>query len=76
MNLCTRFLAAATVAVIGFGGTAFAKNPVQKESTCGDFGTSIFMEDSPVAAAKKALKEEKLVMVLHVSGHFEDPKLT
>ena len=76
MNLRTRFLVAAIFAAVGFGGKAFAKNPVQKESTCGDYGTSIFMEDSPTLAAKKALKEEKLVMVLHVSGHFEDPKLT
>ncbi len=42
----------------------------------GDFGTSIFFEESPQQAAKIALKEEKLVFVLHVSGHFEDPKLT
>jgi hypothetical protein len=42
----------------------------------GDFGTSILFEDSPQDAAKRALKEEKLVLVLHVSGYFEDPKLT
>ena len=53
MKLCTRFLVAAILAAIGFGGTANAKSPVQKESTCGDYGTSIFMEDNPVQAAKK-----------------------
>jgi hypothetical protein len=39
-------------------------------------GTSIYFEDSPSEAARKALKEQKLVLVLHVSGHFEDPRFT
>ena len=46
-------------------------------STCkGDYGTSVHFEKSPSDAAKKALKEEKLVCVLHISGHFEDPDFT
>ncbi|MBL8799662.1 MAG: hypothetical protein JNM56_37615, partial [Planctomycetia bacterium] len=45
-------------------------------ATCGDYGTSIEFDDTPQDAAKRALKEEKLVLVLHVSGHFEDPGLT
>lgn len=46
-------------------------------ATCsGDYGTNLFFEDSPRDAARKALKEEKLVLVLHISGHFEDPGLT
>jgi hypothetical protein len=54
-----------------------ASPPAPKAETCsGDFGTSILFEDSPSEAAKKALKEEKLVLILHVSGQFEDPKLT
>jgi hypothetical protein len=65
-------------------GSASAREPVAKPTpkpaapaVCtGDFGTSIYFEDSPQEAAKKALKEEKLVLVLHVSGHFEDPNLT
>jgi hypothetical protein len=32
--------------------------------------------DSPKAAARAAEKEQKLVMVLHISGHFEDPGIT
>jgi hypothetical protein len=40
------------------------------------FGTSVQFEDTPSAAARKALKEHKLVFVLHVSGHFEDPRFT
>jgi hypothetical protein len=49
----------------------------QGEATsCGKHGTTVAFEDSPAEAAKKAKTEEKLVMVLHVSGLFEDPKLT
>ena len=44
-------------------------------TTCGH-GTKIDFMDNPKEAAALAKKEEKLVMVLHVSGHFEDPGLT
>jgi hypothetical protein len=44
--------------------------------TCGEYGTTVHFEKTPSLAAKKALKEEKLVMVLHVSGLFEDPEFT
>ena len=47
-----------------------------KAEACGEHGTSLHFEDSPSDAAKKALKEEKLVMVLHISGYFEDPEFT
>ena len=45
---------------------------------CGkqSYGTSVEWSGSPSEAAAKARKEEKLVFVLHVSGHFEDPKFT
>jgi hypothetical protein len=39
-------------------------------------GTSIEFVDTPSEAARLAKKEHKLVFVLHVSGLFEDPKLT
>ena len=42
----------------------------------GCHGTTINFVDSPSEAARKAKKEEKLVFVLHVSGHFEDPRFT
>ena len=45
------------------------------ETTCG-YGTKIDFVDTPKEAAALAKKQEKLVMVLHVSGHFEDPGLT
>jgi len=51
-------------------------NPVKPVEKCGEFGTSVHFEDTPAGAAKQAKKDEKLVLVLHVSGHFEDPKLT
>jgi hypothetical protein len=44
-------------------------------TTCGH-GTKIDFVESPKDAAALAKKQEKLVMVLHVSGHFEDPGLT
>jgi hypothetical protein len=44
--------------------------------TCGKFGTSVQFVSTPSEAGKRALKEEKLVLVLHVSGHFEDSKFT
>lgn len=59
--------------------TAHAQSPLTKSpdtATCGDYGTSIRFEKTPKDAATKALKEEKLVMVLHVSGLFEDPDFT
>ena len=43
---------------------------------CGNHGTAVQFFDTPTEAAKQAQKEQKLVFVLHVSGIFEDPKLT
>jgi len=57
------------------GGLTGGINALE-EATCGDHGTSIHFEKSPKDAAKKALKEEKLVFVVHISGLFEDPDLT
>ena len=65
--------------LLGSGGAGFGQNdPSRKkeEATCGRHGTTVVFEDTPAEAAKKAKKEEKLVMILHVSGLFEDPKLT
>ena len=45
---------------------------------CGtqSYGTSVVWSGTPSEAAAKAKTEGKLVFVLHVSGHFEDPKFT
>jgi len=48
----------------------------EEKATCGKHGTSVEFVDTPAEAAKIAKKEQKLVMVLHVSGYFEDPNLT
>jgi hypothetical protein len=44
--------------------------------TCGSYGTAVEFVGSPKEAAQQAEKEQKLVLVLHVSGHFEDPGIT
>jgi len=82
MNLFGRGLAVALATGLCLGVATAGESPKSpllptgKEATCGEFGTSVHFEDSPADAAKQALKDEKLVMVLHVSGHFEDPRFT
>jgi hypothetical protein len=44
-------------------------------ASCG-YGTAVEFVDTPREAAALARKQEKLVFVLHVSGHFEDPQFT
>ncbi len=46
------------------------------EPTCKAYGTAVVFAKTPSEAAKLAAKEEKLVMVLHISGLFEDPDFT
>jgi len=53
-----------------------AEDLIVPEKTCGDYGTTVTFVDSPAEAAKQALKEEKLVFVLHVSGNFEVSEFT
>ena len=65
----------ALTAVLTWAGGAAAKPPTKTES-CGEYGTTVHFEDTPADAAKEAKKAEKLVMVLHVSGHFENPEFT
>jgi hypothetical protein len=63
-----RYLMLATVVALWMA-------PLSAAEKCG-FGTKIDFVDSPKEAAATAKKEQKLVLVLHVSGHFEDPGLT
>jgi hypothetical protein len=49
---------------------------LDKKPACSKHGTSVEFVSSPSEAARQAKKEEKLVFILHVSGHFEDPNLT
>ncbi len=48
--------------------------PKQPETAC--HGTAVEFVSTPVEAAKVAAQQKKLVLVLHVSGHFEDPDFT
>jgi hypothetical protein len=77
MNALKRMIAiAACVGLCSTSTLAGEKNPynpVKPVEKCGEYGTSVQFADTP---AKQAKKDEKLVLVLHVSGHFEDPKLT
>jgi hypothetical protein len=63
-------------------GLAGALAPEGKEGRqadkpgCGSHGTAIDFVDTPREAAARAKKAEKLVFILHVSGHFEDPRFT
>lgn len=67
----TRLLFALTAAaLVAASGWAFDK----PGDVC--FGTAIQFVDSPKEAAARAKKDEKLVMILHVSGNFEDPRFT
>ena len=52
---------------------AVLAGPALGEGAC---GTAVEFVDSPKEAAALAKKEEKLVFILHVSGHFEDPRFT
>jgi hypothetical protein len=63
--------------LVGVAAVALLACPAiaQDPTTCGH-GTKIDFLDNPKEAAAIAKKQEKLVMVLHVSGHFEDPGLT
>ena len=56
--------------------TTFGQPAMASEPTCGEYGTTVEFAASPAEAAKRALKEEKLVFVLHVSGLFEEPNYT
>lgn len=70
-----RLLVAGLLAVV-LGGMARADEVKPGSTVCGSYSTSVNFEKSPTDAARRALKEEKLVMVLHVSGHFEDADFT
>ena len=83
-GLCLASLAglglASATELVGRPATPIAKKaPVAKdapEGMCGSHGTSLDFVDTPKEAATLAKKEGKLVLVLHVSGHFEDPRFT
>ncbi len=70
-------LSAVLALALATGSVGFHNQPVlAEEEVCGEYGTSVIFADSPAEAAKQALKEEKLVFILHVSGEFEESGLT
>jgi hypothetical protein len=64
--------------VLAVAGLVAAEDLKSKpdKPTCGNHGTTIDFVDTPRDAATQAKKAGKLVLVLHVSGHFEDPRFT
>lgn len=84
----TRVVLTAAVLVLGSVAWAQKKEPPTPvgppvrggasgdEATCSRHGTAIDFLPTPGAAAAAAKKNEKLVFVLHLSGHFEDPGFT
>jgi hypothetical protein len=62
--------------LLGMAAVALFAAPVRADDESCSFGTRIRFVDTPKQAAALARKSEKLVFVLHVSGHFEDPGLT
>jgi hypothetical protein len=88
----TLFLTAAGLgvsALLALAAPAGAKDPVKPplpgpeplltdkpKASCSRHGTTIDFFKTPKEAAEQAKKDENLVFVLHLSGIFEDPKLT
>ncbi len=53
------------------------KDPAPKAvENCDTYGTKVHFQPAPAMAFKKALADNKLVFILHVSGNFEDPQFT
>ena len=53
-----------------------AKAPAAEDKRDPTCGTAIHFVHSPTVANRDALKEDKLVFILHVSGNFEDSQFT
>ena len=70
------FSAAGMCLALALGSLTAAGPGPAKEGSCGSYGTRVEFVSTPSEAARQAKKEQKLVFVLHVSGHFEDPTLT
>jgi hypothetical protein len=70
-------LALGLAAWAGMSAALAADRPFDPPSAkCSGHGTSVQFYDTPTEAAAHAKAEQKLVLVLHLSGIFEDPGLT
>lgn len=65
---------AVLASVLCVGATVTAAEA--EKPACNGYGTTIAFLDTPREAAHWSTQEGKLVFVLHVSGHFEDPRFT
>jgi hypothetical protein len=71
-----------SAALLAAGGTVWGdSNDKSRGSTTStrqdrSFGTALQWEQKLEQAAKKAKRENKLLLVLAVAGHFEDPFFT
>ena len=61
--------------LVGFLVLALSVTAVAQEK-CRKHGTAVEWEESVEAARAKAEIQGKLLLVLHVSGRFEDPEFT
>ena len=76
MRRVVLFTAAGAWLALALGSVTAGGPGTVKEGSCGNYGTSVEFVSNPSEAARLAKKDQKLVFVLHVSGHFEDPKFT
>ena len=63
-------------AVVCLTAESMQQRASAQPETCRKYGTSVEFAESPAAASRQALEEEKLVFVLHVSGEFETSAYT
>jgi hypothetical protein len=70
-------LASLLAAGIVLAGDSDKSDPFGKDKpSCSRHGTTIDFLEKPTEAAAQAKKEGKLVLVLHISGNFENPLFT
>ena len=62
--------------LIPLAAVALLAAPASADPTTCGHGTRLEFVETPKEAAALAKKQEKLALILHVSGHFEDPGLT
>ena len=77
----SRRIVASAIVSLGLVGLLNAGDPERRpvptrSKPDRSFGTAIQWESSMEKAAKLAERQDKLVMVLAVAGHFEDPFFT
>jgi hypothetical protein len=75
-NLPSRSPQVPSPASPGGQAPAPASAPDADVPTFKTYGTRVRFVDSPTDAARLALRQHKLLFVLHVAGYFEDAKFT